>query len=41
MIITIIFFPVGRFSSLGWGFGTFLVFDGRCLQRGAEDEKIQ
>ena len=36
-----LFFPVGRFSSLGWGFGTFLVFDCRCLQRGAEDEKIQ
>ena len=35
------FFPVGRFLSLGWGFGAFLVFDCRCLQRGAEDEKIQ
>ena len=34
-------FPVGRFLSLGWGFGTFLAFDCRCLQRGAEDEKKQ
>ena len=34
-------FPVGRFLSLGWGFGTFLAFDCRCLQRGAEDEKNQ
>ena len=34
-------FPVGRFLSLGWGFGAFLAFDCRCLQRGAEDEKIQ
>jgi hypothetical protein len=39
IIIAIIIFPVGRFSSLGWDFGTFFVFDCRCLQWGAEDEK--
>ena len=27
------FSPVGRFLSLGWDFGTLLVFDCRCLQR--------
>ena len=35
-----IFFLLGVFSSLGWDFGTFCVFDGRCLHRGAEDEQI-